>query len=81
MIVPTTTTAGRERLNNLLAGDLGFNTPARDSHPLHALHPFAARFPYGLAVYFVNGLSALGDTVLDPMCGSGATPTRCNNGS
>ena len=70
---PATVAVTRRKVIELLAGDLGFNTTARDSHPLHALHPFAARFPYGLAGYFVNGLSTPGDTVLDPMCGSGAT--------
>ena len=40
---------------------------------MHALHPFAARFPHGLAGYFISGLTRPGDTVLDPMCGSGIT--------
>ena len=62
-----------KRLDVLLAGDLAFQTPAREAHPLHALHPFAARFPYGLAGYFINGLTQPGDIVLDPMCGSGIT--------
>ena len=62
-----------ERLAELLAGNLAFQSPAREAHPLHALHPFAARFPHGLAGYFVNALTNPGDTVLDPMCGSGIT--------
>ena len=57
----------------LLAGDLAFQASGREAHPLHGLHPFAARFPYGLAGYFVEGLTGPGDTVLDPMCGSGVT--------
>jgi DNA modification methylase len=61
------------RLSELLAGDLAFRAPARDAHPLHALHPFAARFPHGLAGYFITALTSPGDVVLDPMCGSGAT--------
>ena len=69
----TTAVSARHRLASLLAGDLAFQTPAREAHPLHALHPFAARFPYGLAGYFVDGLTQPGDTVLDPMCGSGIT--------
>lgn len=61
------------RLGDLLAGDLAFQAPAREAHPLHGLHPFAARFPHGLAGYFINGLTRPGDTTLDPMCGSGIT--------
>ena len=63
----------RRRLAELLAGDLGFLAPGRAAHPLHALHPFAARFPHGLAGYFINALSAPGEVTLDPMCGSGIT--------
>ena len=63
----------RACLAALLAGDLAFRTPAREAHPLHALHPFAARFPYGLAGRFIEGLTQPGATVLDPMCGSGIT--------
>ena len=69
----TTAVSARRRLAFLLAEDLAFQMPAREAHPLHALHPFAARFPYGLAGYFVDGLTRPGDTVLDPMCGSGIT--------
>ena len=65
--------ATREKVADLLSGDLAFQSPAREVHPLHALHPFAARFPYGLAGYFIDGLTLPGDTVLDPMCGSGIT--------
>ena len=61
------------RLARLLDGDLSFQTPARLAHPLYALHPFAARFPYGLPGYFIDGLTEPGGTVLDPMCGSGIT--------
>ena len=61
------------RLAELLAGDLGFLAPGRAVHPLHALHPFAARFPHGLAGYFINALAAPGEVTLDPMCGSGIT--------
>ncbi len=63
----------RGRLAELLAGDLGFLAPGRAAHPLHSLHPFAARFPHGLAGYFINALAAPGEVTLDPMCGSGIT--------
>jgi len=74
LVIPLTTTIGAlEKVADLLAGDLAFQAPVRQAHPLHALHPFAARFPHGLAGYFVNALTNPGDTVLDPMCGSGIT--------
>lgn len=69
----TTAADTHSRLFDLLSGDLAFQAPAREAHPLHALHPFAARFPHGLAGHFIEGLSRPGDTVLDPMCGSGIT--------
>ncbi len=69
----TTATSTQHNLAALLAGDLAFQAPAREAHPLHALHPFAARFPHGLAGYFIEALTEPGDTVLDPMCGSGVT--------
>ncbi len=69
----TTAVSTRRRLAFLLAGNLDFQTPAREAHPLHGLHPFAARFPHGLAGRFINDLTEPSDTVLDPMCGSGIT--------
>jgi len=69
----STSLTTHEHLAELLAGNLAFQSPVREAHPLHALHPFAARFPHGLAGYFINGLTRPGDTVLDPMCGSGIT--------
>ena len=61
------------KLARLLEGDLAFQGTDRHAHPLYALHPFAARFPYGLPGYFIDALTERGDTVLDPMCGSGIT--------
>ena len=72
----TTAVATRHSLAALLEGDLGFQTPGRGASAgggLHALHPFAARFPYGLAGYFIEALTQPGDVALDPMCGSGIT--------
>ena len=65
--------APAERLARLLGGDLSFQGTERHAHPLYALHPFAARFPHGLPGYFIDALTEPGDTVLDPMCGSGIT--------
>ena len=62
-----------KRLARLLGGDLSFQGTDRHAHPLYALHPFAARFPYGLPGYVIDALTEPGDTVLDPMCGSGIT--------
>ena len=62
-----------QRVSHLLAGDLSFQGTDRLAHPLYALHPFAARFPHGLPGYFIDALTEPGDTVLDPMCGSGIT--------
>lgn len=69
----TSTSLTHDRLADLLATNLAFQSPAREAHPLHALHPFAARFPHGLVGHFIGGLTRPGDTVLDPMCGSGIT--------
>lgn len=72
----TSTSLTRDGLAALLSADLAFRTSAGEPSArdgLHALHPFAARFPHGLAGYFINGLTRPGDTVLDPMCGSGVT--------
>ena len=35
------------------------------------MHAFAARFPASLPRLFIDGLTDVGDKVLDPMCGSG----------
>ena len=60
----------------LLAGDLSFKDPDKNPgarNQLHSLHTYAARFPGQLPRYFIEGLSEVGETVLDPMAGSGAT--------
>ena len=58
-------------LHRLLSGDLSFKTP-NSKNQLHGLHTYAARFPGQLPRYFIEGLSDAGETVLDPMSGSGA---------
>ena len=60
------------RLAQLLDQDLSF-TGGEKSHPLHSIHAFAAKFPAALPRHFIEGLSAPGETVLDPMAGSGST--------
>ncbi len=61
-----------DRLACLLDQDLSFTGGDRP-HPLHALHAFAAKFPAQLPRHFIEGLSEPGETVLDPMSGSGST--------
>ena len=60
------------RLARLLDQDLSFTGGDRP-HPLHGIHAFAAKFPAQLPHRFIEGLSEPGETVLDPMAGSGST--------
>lgn len=60
------------QLAHLLDQDLTFTGGDRP-HPLHAIHAFAAKFPAQLPRHFIEGLSEPGETVLDPMAGSGST--------
>ncbi len=62
----------RERLKALLESDLDFH--GEDSiYASHNFHSFAAKFPPQLPCIFIRGLTNPGDTVLDPMMGSGTT--------
>jgi hypothetical protein len=62
----------RERLVQLLSGDLDFHK--KDSgYATHNFHSFPAKFPPQLPRTFIQGLTARGDVVLDPMMGSGTT--------
>lgn len=63
---PTT----RERLQVLLEDSLDFRG-AKTGYASHHLHSFAAKFPPQLPQHFILGLTQPGDTVLDPMAGSG----------
>ena len=62
----------RVRLRRALAADLGFHG-APSNGRTHAWHPFPAKFPPQLPRFFIDALTSPGDTVLDPMCGSGTT--------
>ncbi len=60
----------RERLIRLLSSNLdyhGYDT----SYASHDFHAFPAKFPAPLPEAFISGLTVEGDTVLDPMMGSG----------
>lgn len=59
-------------LQAALAADLGFHG-ADTRHFTHGWHPFPAKFPPQLPQFFIERLSAEGETVLDPMFGSGTT--------
>src|SRR3990170_4775245 len=62
----------RDQLAQLLNGDLNFHN-AESHYASHNLHAFAAKFPPQLPRLFIEGLTAPGDVVLDPMMGSGTT--------
>jgi DNA methylase len=53
-------------------GDLSF-TAAGNLYATHGLHAFAARYPPALAAWAVTRFSEPGQTILDPMAGSGTT--------
>lgn len=50
------------------------DAPRSWGHSLHSLAPYVGGYPPALAHYFIRRFSELGDTVLDPFCGSGTTP-------
>ncbi len=59
-------------LTNLLRADLGFHG-TNGKFASHGWHPFPAKFPPQLPQFFIEHLSEPGQTVLDPMSGSGTT--------
>ena len=61
-----------DRLSSLLKADLGFHG-ANGKFATHGWHPFPAKFPPQLPQFFIEHLSEPGQTVLDPMSGSGTT--------
>ena len=62
----------RAHLNTLINGDLNFHNES-SSYTTHTIHAFAAKFPPQLPRAFIEQLTHPGDTVLDPMMGSGTT--------
>jgi hypothetical protein len=60
----------RRSLSKLLSTDLNFHRDA-SNYASHALHAFAAKFPPQLPRVFIEGLTQKGETVMDPMMGSG----------
>lgn len=59
-------------LTRLLSEDLDFHN-YKSSYATHDFHAFPAKFPPQLPLKFILSLTKEGDTVLDPMSGSGTT--------
>ncbi len=70
-MVQTISYGTKDRLQSLLERDLSFREGKRTL--IHNIHAFAAKFPPQLPRYFIDGLTTPGETVLDPMAGSGVT--------
>ena len=72
MVNPTSGGLSLSELRDVLCADLDFHG-SNGRHSTHGWHPFPAKFPPQLPGYFIEKLSQPGDTVLDPMFGSGTT--------
>jgi len=59
-------------LGRLLKSNLCFHG-CNGRYSTHAWHPFPAKFPPQLPEAFISGLTFEGETVFDPMMGSGTT--------
>jgi DNA modification methylase len=57
---------------SLIKNDLNFHDQA-STYASHGIHAFAAKFPPQVPKTFISELSSPGETVLDPMNGSGTT--------
>jgi DNA methylase len=60
------------KLSALLRKDLD-SSSSDSGYAFHAIHPFAAKFPPQIPRLFIEELTESGDSVLDPMAGSGTT--------
>jgi len=58
------------KLADLLRKDLDFES-SDSTYTSHGIHPFAAKFPPQIPRLFIEELTQSGDSVLDPMAGSG----------
>ena len=72
--MPATTAERTEsayrKLSALLRKDLDFGS-SDSGYASHAIHPFAAKFPPQIPRLFIEELTQSGDSILDPMAGSG----------
>ncbi len=64
--------SSRALLTELINQNLDFHTH-NSNYASHNFHSFPAKFPPQLPKHFIQGLTAPGDTILDPMQGSGTT--------
>lgn len=64
--------SAHRKLTSLLQRDLDFGS-SDSGYASHGVHPFAAKFPPQIPRLFIEELTASGDSVLDPMAGSGTT--------
>ena len=62
----------RDRLVHLLSQDLDFHKHG-SKYASHDFHSFPAKFPPQLPRKFIEGLTDIGNVILDPMMGSGTT--------
>ena len=62
----------RSKLSDLLESDLSF-IGENSIYSLHGIHAFPAKYPPQLPALFIKHLTQEGDTILDPMAGSGTT--------
>ena len=74
--LPTLTREGipntSKKLAGLLRADLDFQS-SDSAYASHSIHPFAAKFPPQIPKLFIQELTQSGDSILDPMAGSGTT--------
>ncbi len=61
-----------EAIRYLLKSDLDFHQ-TKTNYGTHKLHSFPAKFPPQVPIKFIEALTQPGQTVLDPMMGSGTT--------
>jgi len=61
-----------ERLSGILDGGLDFHDQ-KSGNAVHRIHAFPTKFPPQIPRTFIQSLTDPGDTVLDPMMGSGTT--------
>lgn len=66
------TDSAYRKLSALLRKDLDFGS-SDSGYASHAIHPFAAKFPPQIPRLFIEELTQSGDSILDPMAGSGTT--------
>ena len=62
----------QDAIDGILSDSLDFHDQA-SNYALHSVHGFAAKFPPQLPRAFIEALTDPGETVLDPMVGSGTT--------